>query len=251
MRLRALIFDFRVLAPFEINYVKAKQVLSKESAIAPSTSSRTSANISDQILTLVEEGKKRSSREKYEQLASAISGALEESELEQINHVALNMGVKGGLGALKSMKLEVIASTDIGNRAAEKFLREKEIDSCFSQVAARNELHQMIDLGARLEPVLEKIEIKPEEAIYFCNRLRDLKAAQALGLRTMVMPSKLESIDVLLRAKPEGMIISLEELPTMLSLKSFKGDGNEGKQPEIVFEKEGGEKMSLPPNDKS
>jgi phosphoglycolate phosphatase-like HAD superfamily hydrolase len=213
----------------DVNYVKAKQLLAKEKAATPSASfPGRPSDIFDQISALIDDKKrKKVSSEKYDEFAGAISKAMEESEMEQVGHLTLYTGVKNGLASLKPMKLSVIGTTDIGTKAAEKFLREKEVDSFFSKVAARDDLVQAVDIAARLKPLLTDLDIKPEESIYFCNRMRDLKAAQVLALRPIVMPSRHEQIDALLRAKPEGMIISLEELPTMLSLKSFKGSDDE------------------------
>ncbi len=221
----------------DLNYVKAKQIANTPSPSAPGRS----YDIFDQISSLIEEKKnKKISTKKYDELATEISKAMEESEMEQVSHLSLYAGVKNGLASLKAMKLSVVATTDIGTSPAAKFLREKELGSFFSEVAARDELVKAVDLGARLEPVLAKLGIKSEATIYFCNRMQDLKAAQALGLRPVVMPSKHEQIDVLLSAKPEGMIISLEELPIMLSLKSFKGS-DDGNEEEKQLEKEAGE----------
>jgi phosphoglycolate phosphatase-like HAD superfamily hydrolase len=231
MPLRALIFDFRILAPLDINYVKVQEVLTKETA-PPAAPAGRMPNIFDQISSLISDKEKNKiPAKKYEELLQHISHLLDESEEEQIGRFPLHMGVKNGLASVKPMKLALIATTEIGTKAAEKFVQEKEIKSYFSEIASRNELKQAADFSARLKPVLEKLKLKPEECIYFCNRMRDLKAGQVLGLRVVVMPGKNEQIDLLLRANPEGMIINLEELPTMLSLKSFKG--SEEKRDEV------------------
>ena len=233
MPLKALLFDFRVLAPLEINYAKATQALKTELAdVLPSGARPWS--IFDQISLLLDEKKKKKiSAKRFNEISEKISKNMEELELEQVAIFPLYAGVKNGLASVKTMKLSVISTTEIGVAPAEKFLREKEIESFFSDTAPRRELAEAVDMGLRLRPLFEKLEVKPEESLYFCNRLRDLKAAQSLGVRIIVMPGGSESIDALLREKPEGMIISLEELPTMLSLKSFKGPEAKAKEKQM------------------
>lgn len=225
MQVKALLFDFRVFAPIEINYQKAFEALARESK--PRSINPLSKDFFGQISLVLAE-KKKSQRD-YKEFVTKMSELLDEIESAQIGNFHLYPGVKNGLGSLKTMKLSVAATTELGTNAAEKFLKDNEIKAYIGELVPRIKIESAGDLGLRIKSVLEKVKAKSDECIYFCNRLEDLNAAKSKKVATIVLPSKGSRMDAILRENPDGMIMTLEELPAMLSLEKFKKPvGKEG-----------------------
>ena len=212
MNIRALLVDFKVFAPIDINYQRALDQLAKDYGqfikSAPT-------DVTTQIELIKEKAKKKD----FDEFAPRISKLLDEIEISQVGDFSLNMGVKYGLAALDELDVSVVALTDIGKVAAEKFLKEKGIDSFIGKLVARDTIGEPFDLGSRLNRALGKDELKQGECVYFCNKLADLKLAKACNFSAIVLPSKGEKLDLMMLEKPLGMIMSLEEIPNLLSLE--------------------------------
>jgi phosphoglycolate phosphatase-like HAD superfamily hydrolase len=216
MQVKALIFDFRVFAPIEINYQKGWEVLMKESkSVNP-----LSKDFLGQLGLMLREKKK--SEKESEGTLTKMSELLDEIETTQIADFSLYPGVKNGLESLKTMKLKVAATTELGTKASEKFLKEKEIKPYITELFSRPNLENGRNLGLRISNALQKLKTGKEESIYFCNQLEDLIAAKSANVTTVILPSKGARMDAMLRENPDGMIMTLEELPAMLSLEKFK-----------------------------
>ena len=229
MQIQALLFDFKVLAPIDIDYQKAMGILTKEyiSVFDPG-----STDIFRQLALV----KEKSTKESYGALSKKMTGLLDEIEYDQINQFPLHMGVKNGLASLKETKLHLAAITELGSNAADRFLEEKEISQYIEQSFTRSSLDDSQDFGSRLKLAFEKLQVKPEECIYFCNTIADLKRAREFKLRTIVLPSKKDPMNRLMMEKPDGLIITLEEIPNMLEIDTFKAQSEQEQQPDRAEE---------------
>jgi phosphoglycolate phosphatase-like HAD superfamily hydrolase len=215
-QVRVLIFDLMALAPIQIKYDQILEIMANEYKSLIDSSSK---DVFRQ-LTLVKEKLPRNDQQSFMERFSKL---LDEIEVAQIDRFQPYMGVSNGLASMKPMKLSLAATSELGALAVQKFLSKNGIMECFNEIATRAGIENTTDLSSRLNPILEKMKIAPGEAIYFCNRRIELKMGKAMGLRTIVLPSKFEKANNLLMLKPDGMIITLEELPSLLSLETFKG----------------------------
>ena len=211
MAISALLIDFKVLAPYNIDYQPALEQLTKQYG-------RFVTSAPMDVFAQIELIKEKATKKEFEEFAPKISRLLDRIEIEQIGNFFLNMGVKNGLAELDKLDVSVVALTELGKNAAEKFLKEKDIDAFVGKLVTREAMGEPSDLGSRLNRALGKDELKQEECVYFCNKLSDLKLAKASNFRTIVLPSKGEKLDLMMLEKPLGMIMSLEEIPNLLSL---------------------------------
>jgi phosphoglycolate phosphatase-like HAD superfamily hydrolase len=215
MTTRALLIDFKVFAPIEINYSKARDLISKQfKGIAKVPS----GNIFDEI-DLVKE---KASKKQFEDFALEIEKILDEIELNEVGGFPLNMGVKAGLETLDTLDVTVVGITTLGKKASKKFLEEKGLGTVVGKVVSRDKIGEPMDLGALLNRAIENGEAKSEESVYFCNKLADLKSAKSANFRAIALPSKGERLDLMMLEKPIGMIMSLEEIPNLLSLETAR-----------------------------
>ncbi len=233
MTTKALLIDFGVLAPVHINY---QRVLDEIAKVYPQYSKLALGDTYGQIELIKEKAPKK----EFESFASKMGKVLDEIEASQVKNFSLNMGVKKALAALDTMDVAVVALTEMGKESAEKFLKDNEIDNFIGQLVSREKIGEPFDLGSRLNKALEKEQVKQEECVYFCNRLSDLKLAKAANFRTIVLPSKSERLDLMMMEKPLGMIMSLEEIPNLLSLEAARSAKPKRRQiPSVEVEPEG------------
>lgn len=244
--MKAIIFDFEALFPNEINYQKSWDLMFRTfgtQQVGPK-----SRDFLNKLATF----KAHHSEDKDAgQFFEDIAELLDEIELSQIDQFSLYPAVKNGLASLKTMKLLTGATTSMGAKAAEKLLDKQEIRVLVGELVARDNIEGGTDLGLRLKLLMERLKLeRPEEIIYFCTTIPNLRVAKTMKLMTMVLPSKKEKMDLLLLEKPDGLLITLDELPVMLSLDTFKGppalstsslaDGNQ-KMPEENKDSRGAE----------
>ena len=98
---------------------------------------------------------------------------LDEIETEQIGRFQLHLGVKNGLDSLRREDLSIYVLTEMGRKAGMQFLSQHSISQYIDEVICRDDTKGVGELSKRLEIALDKLEILPEECIYFCNRLSD------------------------------------------------------------------------------
>lgn len=230
MQARALLFDLRVFAEMDIDYLQASKFLEGggSSGLLPTRD----------ILKKLSETSQKVPKEGYSEWINKVTDALDEIETEQIGNFQLHMGVKSGLESLQSMGLSIYVLTETGKKAEEKFLSQHSIGQYINEVIARDGAEGIGDLGKRLEVALEKLKLLPEECVYFCNRLSDLKTAKSRNFRTIILPSRKEKINNLIAEGSDGMIISLEEIPSLLLTESFKPTATEVENVENLENKE-------------
>ena len=157
----------------------------------------------------------------YKQLRSLAESAAEKAETKSLLEAPLFSGVGTALEAARSAGWLVAVASDLGKVSVAKALEQKSLAEEVDLVAARARLDEDSRLPKRLAPVKRKVK-SLAKVVYFCNRSREVKEAKALGMRCMVLPSKTESFRTLLWAEPDGMILSLQELPQLLALPAMK-----------------------------
>ena len=92
------------------------------------------------------------------------------------------------------------------------------------QVARAAPLHCLDEerlLAKRLRPVQTKLKTLVN-SVYFCNSSLEVGEAKALGMKVFVLPSPVEPFRTLYQAGPNGIILSLDEIPPLLSLPAMK-----------------------------
>lgn len=212
MPIRALLFDLKVFAPVEINYQRAFDLMAKEFA---NNAKSAPQDIFKQICLV----KAKSSAKDYYEFSKRMSSLLDEIETSQVENVQLNSGVKNGLELLESMNVSVVSLSQIGVKATEKLLAGRGVAPYVDEVIARQSIDGPNDLVTRLNGALQKLNVKVEECVFFCNKLSDLKEAKSAKFRTVVLPSKGERLDLMMLENPDGVILFLTELQNLLSLE--------------------------------
>ncbi len=212
MSIRSLLFDFKVFAPFNVDYQKGLDYLARSygQIVKPAPAD---------VFAQIELVKEKATKKEFDEFAPRMSDLLDEIEIGQVGNYSLNIGVRNGLAALDALDVSVVALTELGTAAAKEFLKEKDIDAHVERLVAREKIGEPYNLGSRLNRALGNEQLKQEECVYFCNKLTDMKLARSSNFRTVALPSKGEKLDLMMLEKPVGMIMSLEEIPNLLSIE--------------------------------
>ena len=160
----------------------------------------------------------------YRQFRKEAESAAEKAEAQSLLEAPIFSGVTPALEAAHGAGWQVAVASDFARASVRKSLEQKSLSKVVDLVAARVRLDEDRRLEKRLSPVKRRVR-SLEKVVYFCNRSREVKEAKALGMRCMVLPSKAESFRTLLWAEPDGMILSMQELPQLLDLPSMKLSG--------------------------
>jgi len=206
------------MAPVDINYQPISEYLEKNyGSVLGSGSSR---DTFEQISII----KRKVSGQKLEEFSETIIKLLDELEISQIELFKLYPGLKQGLASLKTMKIRTALLSNIGKAATERFLEMNDLRESFSVLFPRDAgtIGQISDTKIRLDQVMKELGQKPSECMFFCNRLSQLQDGKTIKIRTFVLPGGKDRIDLLVKNKPDGMLLSLEELPGLLSIEASR-----------------------------
>ena len=212
----ALIFKleqtfFRV----SLDYNGVQELLRKEQR--NDVGSQPSSGIAPSMLAL----KKRLGKKAYEALRRKAEDAADRMETQALGGAQMHPGVEKMLEALRDTGWWVVAVSDIGKKPVKEFLESKSLGQYMNLVVARSRLDEERLLSKRLRPVQSKLRTLAN-SVYFCNSSRDVMEAKALGMKCFVLPSPVEPFRTLYQAGPNGIILSLDEIPPLLSLPSMK-----------------------------
>ena len=165
--------------------------------------------------------KRQLGKKAYEGVRSRAETAAETLEARSLAGAQMHPGVVKMLEQVRDTGWWVVAATDLGKKPITEFLESKSLGQYMNRVVARSRLDQDVSLSARLRPVRAKLKTL-STSVYFCNSSREVKEAKALGMKCFVLPSPVEPFRTLYQAGPDGIILSLEEVPPLLSLPSMK-----------------------------
>lgn len=88
------------------------------------------------------------------------------------------------------------------------------------------------NLSESILSTLKDSNIPENETLLFTSRTEDIEAAKTAKIKSIALPAKVGANTAkLLRAKPQGLVLSVEEIRAMLSLPSWQDPRSE--PPEI------------------
>lgn len=173
------------------------------------------------IRTSMRRAKQRLSPKAYGQLKSKVEALAEELEGGALKEAKPFPGVAMGLAAVRRPEWMVAAVSDFAMKPVREFLELNSLASAFDFVAARSRVDEAKSLKNRLRPLKKSLKTL-EGSAYFCNTSSGVLEAKSLAMKCFALPNRAEPFSSLLAARPDGLILSLEELPQLLDLPSMK-----------------------------
>ena len=165
--------------------------------------------------------KKKIGKKAYDRARVKVEAAAERVETRALDSAQMHPGVVKMLESVRDTGWWVVAVSDIGRKPVAGFLKSKFLDQYMNLVLARSRLDQERPLAKSLRPVQTKLKTLAH-SVYFCNSSREVVDAKTLGMKCFVLPSQVEPFRALYQAGPNGIILSLDEIPTLLSLPNMK-----------------------------
>lgn len=165
--------------------------------------------------------KKKLGKKAYAQLKRKAEASAQRSEAQALASAQMHPGVVQMLEAVRDTGWWVVAASDFAKKPVSDFLKAKSLAKYMNLVVARTRLDEERSLPKRLRPVQTKLGTL-SHSVYFCNSSREVAEAKALGMKCFVLPSPTEPFRTLYQAGPNGIILSLEEIPPLLSLPAMK-----------------------------
>ena len=198
-----------------IDYAGVQELIRKQQA--NSSDSQSSPGLAPSMLAL----KKRLGKKGYEAFRKRAEAEAERAESQALQGAQMHPGVVKMLEAVRDTGWWVVAASDIGKKPVKDFLEGKALAQFMNLVVARSRLDEERTLAKRLRPVQSKLKTLTN-SVYFCNSSRDVMEAKAMGMKCFVLPSLAEPFRTLYQAGPNGIILSLDEIPPLLSLPAMK-----------------------------
>jgi beta-phosphoglucomutase-like phosphatase (HAD superfamily) len=211
----ALIFKLeQAFLKVNVDYGPVQDILRKEQRTDIGS---TPQGISPSLLAM----KKRLGKKAYEAVRKKAEATAEVAETRALGEAQMHPGVVKMLESVRDTGWWVVAASDMGKRPVKRFLDSKSLSQYMNLVVARSRLDEDRALAKRLRPVEKKLRTLAN-SVYFCNSSREVFEAKAIGMKCFVLPSPVEPFRTLYLAGPNGIILSLDEIPALLSLPAMK-----------------------------
>jgi len=173
------------------------------------------------LATAMLELKKKLGKEDYQQLKVKAEAAADKLENEALEAAEMHPGAVKMLEAVRDTGWWVVAASDLGKKPIAAFLKSRALRQYMNMVVARSRLDEERVLSKSLRPVQTKLKTLAN-SVYFCNSSREVVEAKTLGMKCFVLPSHVEPFRALYQVGPNGILLSLNEIPTLLSLPNMK-----------------------------
>jgi phosphoglycolate phosphatase-like HAD superfamily hydrolase len=150
---------------------------------------------------------------------------MEKVELEQAGQARLRWGVKEGLDSLEATKLKLALITDLSKSAAEKIIEEQSLKKYFTALAARSKEGLHRDLKQQVDTILKESGLKVGNVLLVTGSPATVREAKAAGIRVVALPLEGINVKALVDAKPDALLLNLQELRDMLALEGLPFSG--------------------------
>lgn len=198
-----------------LDYAELRGLITREQAGGAAQSS--TPGIAPAMLAL----KKSLGKKAYGKFEVRAEATAEKIETQALAAAQMHPGVVKMLESVRDTGWWVVAASDIGKKPVADFLESKSLSQYMNLVVARSRLDEEPLLAKRLRLVRTRLKTLAN-SVYFCNSSREVSEAKALGMKVFVLPSPVEPFRTLYQAGPNGIILSLDEIPSLLSLPAMK-----------------------------
>jgi HAD superfamily hydrolase (TIGR01509 family) len=154
----------------------------------------------------------------FRELRKRIYDMIEEMELKAATQVTLYPGAVDTLRKLRRHSIKIGLVTNNGRKGTELTLSRYRLNSLFNAVVTRDDCDNMKPAAEPVMKVLAALKVAPNEAVLIGDGVMDIKAARAAGVRSVAVATGPFKSDLLLRAEPDYLLGSINDLPTLIDL---------------------------------
>jgi pyrophosphatase PpaX len=162
--------------------------------------------------------KKKTNPGTFRELRKKIYDMFEEMEVKAATEVALYPGAVATLRKLRRRSVKIGLVTNNGRKGTELTLSRYRLNSLFDTVVTRDDCDSMKPAAEPVSRVLAALKVAPIEAVLIGDGVLDIRAARAAGVRSVAVATGPFKSDLLLKAEPDYLLGSINDLPTLIEL---------------------------------
>jgi pyrophosphatase PpaX len=154
----------------------------------------------------------------FRRIRTQIYGMIEEIELRAATEVTLYPGAVDTLRKLRSHSMKIGLATNNGRKGTELTLSRYRLENLFDAVVTRDDCDNMKPAADPVLRVLTELNVTSGEAVLIGDGVMDIMAARAAGIRSVAVATGPFKSDLLLKAEPDYLLGSINDLPTLIEL---------------------------------
>jgi pyrophosphatase PpaX len=156
--------------------------------------------------------------ETFRGIRTQIYNMIEEIELRAATEVTLYPGAVDTLRKLRSHSMKIGLATNNGRKGTELTLSRYRLENLFDAVVTRDDCDNMKPAAEPVLKVLTELNVTSSEAVLIGDGVMDVMAAKAAGIRSVAVATGPFKSDLLLKAEPDYILGSINDLPTLIEL---------------------------------
>jgi pyrophosphatase PpaX len=156
--------------------------------------------------------------ETFRGIRTQIYSMIEEIELRAATEVTLYPGAVDTLRKLRSHSMKIGLATNNGRKGTELTLSRYRLENLFDAVVTRDDCDNMKPAAEPVLKVLTELNVTSSEAVLIGDGVMDVMAAKAAGIRSVAVATGPFKSDLLLKAEPDYILGSINDLPTLIEL---------------------------------
>jgi len=156
--------------------------------------------------------------ETFRGIRTQIYSMIEEIELRAATEVTLYPGAIDTLRKLRNNSMKIGLVTNNGRKGTELTLSRYRLENLFDAVVTRDDCDNMKPAAEPVLKVLTELNVTSGEAVLIGDGVMDIMAAKAAGIRSVAVATGPFKSDLLLKAEPDYILGSINDLPTLIEL---------------------------------
>lgn len=217
MKIKAIVIDMDgTITKFNLDYMAARRralgELEKLGLRTPDMTEQVN------LFVILQELKDNCEPEKFSKLRSTFYGFFEEMELKAAEDVSLYPGAEKTLQELHAKHLKIGLVTNNSRAGTELTLKRHHLEPFLDAVVTRDDCEEMKPASAPIKKILAQLGVSTEAAILVGDGVMDIMAAKAAGLISVAVSTGPFPIERILKAEPDYILGSINELPTLIEL---------------------------------
>jgi len=217
LKIKAIVIDMDgTITKFNLDYMAARRralgELEKLGLRTPDMTEQVN------LFVILQELKDSCEPEKFSKLRSTFYGFFEEMELKAAEDVSLYPGAEKTLQELHAKHLKIGLVTNNSRAGTELTLKRHHLEPFLDAVVTRDDCEEMKPASAPIKKILAQLGVSTEAAILVGDGVMDIMAAKAAGLLSVAVSTGPFPIERILKAEPDYILGSINELPTLIEL---------------------------------
>lgn len=217
MKIKAIVMDMDgTITKFNLDFMsfrrRALKELEKMNLRTPGMTDQLSLSV---ILSVL---KSKVDAETFRGIRTQIYSMIEEIELRAATEVTLYPGAIDTLRKLRNNSMKIGLVTNNGRKGTELTLSRYRLENLFDAVVTRDDCDNMKPAAEPVLKVLTELNVTSGEAVLIGDGVMDIMAAKAAGIRSVAVATGPFKSDLLLKAEPDYILGSINDLPTLIEL---------------------------------